>query len=268
MISRIINSYTYKKYHRKLKFILASRFYNNSKYLPEGIDCVYHIHIRKSAGTSVNSAFWNLGNFTLKKIGREPLVLSQKYSFVCFNKDLIEAGHYLYASAHFAQWELNLKPNTFTFTVLREPYSRLVSLYKYYTWVEQVDDQTGYNLDTSYYTLKAQKHLLGKSFKDFVDVLSDKYLTNQLYTFSQTLNVADALNNISKVNRVYFQDQFEHAILDLERSLGLQLHVKNERNFGDIPINISEEDKQYALSKLQDEIEFYNKVVMTYKKNI
>ncbi|WP_417876893.1 sulfotransferase family 2 domain-containing protein [Winogradskyella sediminis] len=266
MISKIINSYTYKKYHRKIKYFLASRYYNNSKYLPEGIDRVYHIHIRKSAGTSVNSAFWNLGDLTLKKIGREPLVLSKKYSFVCFNKELIEAGHYLYASAHFAQWELNLRPNTFTFTVLREPYSRLVSLYKYYTWVEQVDEQTGYNLDTSYYVLKAQSHLLGKSFKDFVDVLSDKYLTNQLYTFSKTLDVNDALSNISKVDRVYFQDNFSYAISDLEASLGLPLQVKNERNFGKIAIHISEEEKHHALSKLKDEIEFYQLALEKYKK--
>ena len=267
MISKITNSYTYKKYHRKLKNALAVRFYNNSKYLPKGIDRIYHIHIRKSAGTSVNSAFWNLGNLTLRKIGKEPMTLTKKYSYVSFSKELIEAGDYLYASAHFAQWELNLKPNTFTFTVLREPYSRLVSLYKYYTWVDQVDEKLGYNLDTSYYVLKSQHYLLGKSFKDFVDVLSDKYLVNQLYTFSKSLSVDDAIENISKVDRIYFQDQFNYAIRDLECVFGFELNVKNERNFGDIQINISEEEKQYALSKLHNEIEFYNKVVFKYKNN-
>ena len=133
MVNIIKNSWFIKKNYRRFKHFLAKKIYNNSKYLPKGIDRVYHIHIRKSAGTSINSAFWALGNYNLDKIRREPIVLSSKYSFVCYNKNLIEAGNYLHSSAHFAQWELNLKPNTFTFTMLRDPYKRLVSLYKYYS---------------------------------------------------------------------------------------------------------------------------------------
>jgi len=240
MIKKIKDSWTYKKYYRKLKNFLAANIYNNSKYLPEGIDRVYHLHIRKSAGTSINSAFWALDGFTLDTVRREPIVIGKKHSFVRYSDVLIEKGDYLFASAHFAQWELNLKPNTFTFTIFRDPYKRLVSLYKYYCWVSQVDDETGYKLDPSFFVLKEQTHLLNKNFKDFIDNLNDKYLSNQLFMFSKTINKQEALLNLKKADRIYFQDNFDKAIIDLNKTLNLNLQIKNERNFKDVKFIITE----------------------------
>ncbi len=264
MLKRIKDSWTYKKYHRRLKNFLAAKIYNNSKHLPDGIDRVYHLHIRKSAGTSINSAFWALDGFTLDKVRREPIVIGRKHSFVRYSDVLINKGDYLFASSHFAQWELNLKPNTFTFTMFRDPYKRLVSLYKYYCWVTQVDDETGYKLDPSFFVLKKQKHLLNKNFKDFIDNLNEKYLSNHLYTFSKTLDKEEAFENLKKVNKVYFQDNFDKAINDLNESLRLDLQVKNERNFKDVKFNITDDKKKYALLNLKDEIDFYNEVREKY----
>lgn len=154
ILSFFQKSSTFKKYHRKLKVFLAANFYNNKKHLPKGIDRVYHLHIRKSAGTSINSAFWGLDGFTLNSIKAEPIFIGRRYSFVRKSKEFIEKGDYLFASSHFPQWELNLKPNTFTFTMFRDPYKRLVSLYKYYCWVTQVDEKEGFKQDPSYFALK------------------------------------------------------------------------------------------------------------------
>ncbi|WP_136480580.1 sulfotransferase family 2 domain-containing protein [Cognatitamlana onchidii] len=266
IVKKIRNSWTYKKYHRKLKVLLAKYFYNNSKYLPEGIDRVYHLHIRKSAGTSINSAFWGLDKFSLDTVRREPIILGGKFSFVRYNRELIEQGDYLFASAHFTQWELSLKPNTFTFTMFRDPYKRLVSLYKYYCWVTQVDDDMGYQLDPSFFVLKSQEHLLNKSFKDFIDNLSDKYLHNQLFTFSKALEIEEGLNNLKKVNKVYFQDNFDACIKDLSATLNLNLSNLNERSFKNVKFQISEAEKEYAMDKLGLEIEFYNEVRKKYYK--
>lgn len=259
-LRKIKDSWTFKKYHRKIKLFIASKFYNHAKHLPKGVDRVYHVHIRKSAGTSINSAFWALGGHNLSTVKREPIVLSMNYAFVRYNKDLIEKGDYFYASSHFEYWGLNLKPNTFTFTMLREPYERLVSLYKYYNWVNQIDEETGIKLDSSYIVLKNQTHLLGNSFKDFINNLSNKYLHAQLYMFSEELNVEIALNTIEQIDRVYFKDNFKASIENLKSSLNIDvLGVKNERRFENVNFSISEEDKAYAINVLKKEIEFYNK---------
>lgn len=265
LLSKIRNTWTFKKYHRSIKKFLAAKVYNNAKYLPEGIDRVYHIHIRKSAGTSINSAFWGLEGYNLKAVRREPIILGKRLSFVRYSKALIEKGDYFYASAHFARWQLNLKPNTFTFTMLRDPYERLTSLYKYYNWVDQIDDETGYKLDPSYYVLKEQLHLLGNSFTDFMNNLSNKYLYNQLYTFSEQLDVDEALRNIEKVDRVYFKDNFQASVEDLKNTLQLkELKFKNERRFENVHFTITEEEKTVAINALKKEREFYDKVKFKY----
>lgn len=260
LLNKLKNSWTFKKYHRRVKNMIAAKVYNHSKYLPEGIDRVYHIHIRKSAGTSINSAFWGLEEYNLNTIGREPIVLGKKHAFVRYSKDLIENGNYFYANSHFEFWSLQLKPNTFTFTMLREPYERLVSLYKYYKWVDQVDDIVGMKLDPSYFVLKEQLHLLGNSFTDFINNLSDKYLYNQLYVFSENLEVQEAFTNLEKLDRVYFKDNFKASVEDLKITLKLeQLVFKTERQFKDVSYTITDDEKAYAIALLSKEIEFYNK---------
>lgn len=260
MIAKIKNSWKYKIYYRKWKLFLAANFYNNSKFLPEGMDRVYHYHIRKSAGTSINSAFWNLGGYSFKTVKREPILLGKGKAFVRYQDTLINKGNYFYASSHFPQWQLQLQPKTFTFTILRDPYQRLVSLYKYYCWVGQIDDVTGFAQDPTFFILKNQKKLIGKSFKNFIDNLSDKYLYNQLFMFSEKLNVEEAFENIKKVDKIYFQDNFSQIVKDLNDTLNINLEAKNERNFKNINFKIEEFEKEYVLIKLEEEIKFYNLV--------
>ena len=260
VLQKIKDSSKFKKYHRKLKLFLANNFYNNKKHLPEGIDRVYHYHIRKSAGTSINASFWGLDGLTLDSIGREPIVLGKMKSYVLHQNKYIENTNYFYASSHFPMWQLNLQKNTFTFTILRDPYERLVSLYKYYKWVEITDGETGFKLDTSFYVLKAQKRLLNKSFGDFIDVLSKKYLFGNLYMFSENLDVEEALENLKKVDKVYFQDNLGDAFEDLKKTLNLQNMElpKPQRKFNNNNFEITSLEKEKAIAILEKEIEFYN----------
>jgi hypothetical protein len=136
-----------------------------------------------------------------------------------------------------------------------------VSLYKYYNWVNQIDEETGVKLDSSFAVLKEQTHLLGNSFKDFINNLSDKYLYAQLYMFSKELNVETALNTIEELDRVYFKDDFKASVENLKTSLNFKnLEFKNERRFENVNFSINEGDEAYAIEVLKKEIEFYNKV--------
>lgn len=261
MFNKIFQSTKFKRYNRKFKIFWAKYCINNSNFLPGKIERIYHYHIRKSAGTSINTAFWNLVGHDLDSVGREPIMIGEGKSFVVNNNILIDAGNYFYASSHFPLWQLELPKNTFTFTVLRDPYKRLVSLYKYYKWVEQVtDEEEAFRLDPSYFVLKQQHYLLNKSFSEFLDVLGNKYLFGNLYMFSEKLNPTEGLENLQKLDKVYFQDNLDFAVEDLSNTLNLKdLKLPNpQRKFENSNFVISEFEKKKALQLLQPEIEFYN----------
>jgi hypothetical protein len=254
----------FKGFVRNYRTLRAS-YMNNSKHLPEGIDRIYHIHIRKSAGSSLNNLFFNQAALSLKEFWREPLYIKNGKVFVQHQKPHINKGDYYYASSHWPIWDLHLPPNTFTYCILRDPVDRLISLYKYYCWVAQVDEKTGYSKDPSYYSLLQQKSLLNKAFKEFVNNLSNKYLFNQLYMFDQNLNPNKALELLSKVDKVYFFDDIQFAIEDLVSSLNLKpLTPSKERSFQNVSYSVTEEDKEFAKEKLALEIEFYQKARQIY----
>jgi len=234
--------------------------------LPNSIERVYHVHIRKSAGTSINAAFWGLGGLNLKKLKREPLKIGSKHLvFVRNNVKFIEEGNYFFANSHIPIWNLNLPENTFTFCVLRDPYERLVSLYKYYIWVSKTPKKEALKVEPYYNSLIKHTHWLGNTFSDFLDNIPKKNIANQLFMFSEKYNVKEAHKNINRLNKIYFQDNFKEAITDLSEKLDITLKVKRERNFGKISYSISKEEKQKAMFLLKDEYLFYNLVKLESK---
>src|SRR5512134_1087990 len=78
--------------------------------LPEGFARIYHHHIRRTGGTSVNAAFFNTGGEGFR--AKEPLLASQGWMvhgdrvFVAHNKYLIERGEYFFARSHSPAYEL------------------------------------------------------------------------------------------------------------------------------------------------------------------
>lgn len=105
---------------------------------------VYHHHVRKSAGTSLDSAFWELGGIA-EKIMRHPREVGERVSgngltFVRANAALIEAGDYFFASSHVPAYLLRLPAATFTVTILRDPAARVVSYYRYLRWARSHPD--------------------------------------------------------------------------------------------------------------------------------
>lgn len=219
---------------------------------------VYHVHLRKSAGTSINAAFWALGGLSLKSIKREPIAIRKKRIFVRNNLQLINEGNYHYGNSHIPYWRLSLPKNTFVFCMVRDPLERLLSLYRYYLWIDQVDAREGMKQEPYYKSLKAKMPYLGNSFLDFAENLASKHLMNQLYLFSEMLDVEVALKNINQLDRVYFQDQFDSAITDLSDSLEIPLEIKMERKYKTPEVHINETEKSKAKVLLEREYRFYN----------
>jgi hypothetical protein len=249
-------------YYKKLKKKYADKVYKKKQPYFKNFHRVYHVHIRKSAGTSINSAFWGVAGLNLKQVKRWPLLLKNDYIFVRNNKEFIEDGRYFYGNSHIPFWSLRIPKNTFTFCMLRDPYERLLSLYRYYKWVADLNPQKALGEEPYYNTLIKQIHWLGDSFSDFIDNLPNKHLQNQLFMFSENFNHEEAFININKLNKIYFQNNFEEAINDLKLITGLELSVRKERSFGKkIELEITAVEEQKAKDKLADEYIFYNKII-------
>lgn len=254
-----------KRYLRKRKQRTANRIYENSRLDFNGYKRVYHFHIRKSAGTSVNAAFWALGGLSLKKLKREPLAIGNNLIFVRNSKDLIEAGNFHYANSHLPFWTLDIPKDTFTFCIFRDPYERLISLFRYLKWVEEMPDEA-IKTDPYFLSLKIESQHVRNGFSDYIDNLSKKHLMNQLYMFSRDCDVQTAVRNVEKLSAVFFQHNFNNSIHDLSQTLNLDLSIKRERgNSRKVPINISEAEKEKAMQYLQPEFEFYNIIKNRYE---
>ncbi len=256
------------RYYNQLKRQYAQlRNERNKQRLLGGYDRVYHVHIRKTAGTSVNGAFWELGDRKLENIRRKTLFFGNQLTFVRNDKQLIEDGNYFFGNSHIPYWKLSLPENTFKFSLLRDPLKRVVSLYKYYSWIDSLSPESATEEEPYYEHVKNEvKDFLGDGFRDFLERLTDIHKMNQVYTFSQELDPDEAFENISSLDAVYFQSEFEHSIQNLNQRLGLNLKIRNDRrSTAEFDPKLQKEDKNWAKSKLELEYQFYNKCTQTFR---
>ncbi len=253
-----------KKQYRKYLQRKATRLYTSLPNRFGTFERVYHIHLRKTAGTSVNSAFWNQAGLGLQDIKRKPLVIKQGWIFVRNNLTLINKGHYHFGNSHIPVWKLSLPPQTYTFCMFREPMERLVSLYRYYLWIQQTPAEEAIKIEPYYHSIASKIPFMGNSFTDFLTHLPKKHLQNQLYMFSETYDVEEALEHVAQVHTVCFQSEFEKGITQLSEALNVSLQVQRERKFEAPHIVLNEEEQKLAQQLLKEEYNFYRKLVDLY----
>jgi hypothetical protein len=110
--------------------------------MPEGYERIYHYHVRKTAGTSLDTAFWALGGPELAALASSEAVRGARtgangLTFVRHDTRLIAAGDYFYASSHEPAHQVKVPPGTYTVTILRDPAARAISYYRYLKWVRE-----------------------------------------------------------------------------------------------------------------------------------
>jgi len=222
--------------------------------LPGGYERVYHYHVRKSAGTSLNRAFWELGGEpgpeVLKRMKDSPLnrTISNGLVIVRHNQPAIEQGLYFFANSHLPAHQLRLPDRTFTVTILRDPLSRLVSHYRYLRWLEQNDPQQA--------TFRREGGWLGEAFRDFLYLLPRRHLEAQLYMFSAKFDVSEALENLARCSAVMFTESFPAGVRMLAGRLGLELHEKRERCYH-LRCQLSDIEQHEARELLADEYRLF-----------
>lgn len=190
----------------------------------------YHVHLRKTGGTSLNQMFLGLdggdGAERYQRLAlaeRQRLVVGQRV-FVGWNRKLIEKGAYFYAFSHIPFHELHLPAETLLLTCFRDPVARLFSHYR----MLREYQRDGVN----HPCMREEEPWLGTSFGDFLARVPREHALCQLFMYSRSFNVEEALENVAKIHHVLFTESFSEGVARLNSQCGLHLrplHSKKSR---------------------------------------
>lgn len=191
---------------------------------------IYHLHVRKTAGTTINFAFLsNTGlpdveSFYERLAAKENhRLIANNHVFVGWNKPLINEGCFSYAFSHHPMHQLDFKQKPFLFTCLRDPVKRVISLYnmmKLYQ-IEGVDHPAVYK----------DGDWLGSSFDDFLTRIPKDHLLNQLYMFSENFDPNEAYDNLMALDKILFTEDLADGLRDLEGIVDWKLPISNQKTY-------------------------------------
>jgi len=218
--------------------------------IPGGFRRIYHFHVQKTGGTSLNHMFLALGGEDPRHVygrlaGRDVKVretISNDKIFVGWDKRLIQQGRYFYAFSHLARHQLRLPEGTFTVTCLRDPAERVLSLYR--EFLEYKINDVDHPCRT--YSDK----WLGNSFADFLNNIPKDELLQQLYMFSRQMQVTEALDGILSCSHILRNENFSVDCDVLSRKLQIDLQPMHIRR-----TSIKTDIDQGQLDRLRDLLE-------------
>lgn len=216
---------------------------------------IYHFHIRKCGGTSLNTAFCaypdkNQKNYQLVASSSENKAIINNYPIVGWNLKHLKRGDFWYGFSHLEYDKIfPLKKNTFTFSFLRDPVDRVVSHYRMIMeWK---------NSQIPHPAFKEEGIWLGNSFKDFVHNIPRQHLQNQLFMFSSKFNIEEALKNLQTLDFVGLMGVDEKLFLDvIEKNFNINLDYSHIRK-SKYKIFLTDSDKSVLTEKLKEEYIFF-----------
>lgn len=219
--------------------------------LPGGFERIYHVHIRKTAGTSLNFAVWSLdGGDPMdiqKNIYRETVWSHGNKIYVGSRIDLINRGKYFFGRSHLPLHKLSLPPETFTIAIFRDPAARVISHYK--MLLDYREDPANH----APFDLTQEMPWIGSSFREFLDNIPKTHLLNQLYMFSEKMDVQEAYEVIMEQCTCFMNtEDFSTALNSLADVLHLPLQ-EYHRHKSKTPTEITENDFSDLHDLLADE---------------
>lgn len=227
---------------------------------------VYHFHVRKTAGTSLNSAFWALGGLDLRAMSDSQAVEGRGLRFVRGNRRLIEEGDYFFANSHRPAYELRLPPATYTITILRDPAARVISYYRYLLWARR--NQTAREAEPFIDEVVAESSFLDRrlslrrrevDFRDFLDRVPAERLLTQLHMFSERLDPSEAAENALACSATCFTETYGEDLRRVAAELQLDLIEKRERSFGE-KVDLSDDERALLRERLAPEYAMIERV--------
>jgi hypothetical protein len=203
----------------------------SSKIIQNQQQPIYHVHIRKTAGTTINFAFLTNANHqnvekfyeSIAKKSNCRIIKNDKV-FVGWNVDLINKGDFSYAFSHTPFHQLNLQPNTFVFTCLRDPVKRVISHYNMLRYFQLNN--------INHPCMETEGKWLGNNFDEFIINLPKEHLLNQLFMFSKDFDTQEALERLKTLDSIIYTETLNDGLKHLELLIGWSLPISNQKKYG------------------------------------
>jgi Sulfotransferase family len=216
--------------------------------LDGGYQRIYLYHVRKTAGTSISMAFFALSGRDPQKVERKLFLFSFVRSggirYVEHNAQLIRGGRYFFGVSHLPCYEARPPARgTFAFTVLRDPLSRVISLYKY---LRTTDADKG----MAFGAPEAERAWARGTFGEFLDRVPREDLLRQLFTFSSSGTAAEAVEEIGQLDLVMRTESLAGGIDALSAATGVHLDVGHVRASTSSGVDITESELDRARNLL------------------
>lgn len=219
---------------------------------------IYHVHIRKTAGTSINFAFLSNGatdnvEDLYESLAKTPTqrVISNSKVFVGWNAELLNEGNYSYGFSHDALHKLNIPDHVFKFTCLRDPVKRIVSHYNMLKHFQKNQ--------INHPCMKIEGKWLGNSIIDFVKNAPKYHVSNQLHMFSASFNVNEAAKELSKLDAIIYTEELHTGLKHLEQLTNWKLPISNQKTYNHKE-KIDEGDLLQLKEILSDEYTLLDKI--------
>ena len=225
--------------------------------LGTGSKRIYHYHIRKTGGTSLNHIFLSLDGAKAQSLYRDLTKSTDKRIFksgkvfVGWNKNLIQKGNYFYAFSHIPKHKVRLSEDTFTITILRNPVERLISHYN--MLLEYIKGSVKHP------ALEIEKKWMGAGFDEFLNNIPKKDLLRQIYMFSKHFNANEAFENIINCSHFFFTEDFSFGVKALSKKLDLDLkaiHIRKTKE----KAKLNEKERAMLKAVLEPEINLYSRL--------
>jgi len=227
---------------------------------------VYHFHVRKTAGTSLNSSFWALAGLDLRAMSDRPVAEGNGLKVVRGDPRLIEEGDYFFANSHQPAYLLRLPPDTYTITILRDPAARVISYYRYLLWARSnptarqaepfIDDVVA---ESSFLDRRLSLRRREASFRDFLDRVPPERLLTQLHMFSERLDPSEAAEGALSCSATCFTETYPADLKRIAAELQLDLREKRERSFGE-KVVLTDDENELLRERLAPEYAMIERV--------